>query len=428
MSTVCDLTQVSQECSMRKTLMTVIGVAAVCSLTACEASKSSNPLSPSVAGPIPGVNITAPQAISPSQGARIANGQQPVTLTIRNAQSNGKRPLSYVFEVATDTAFAQKVYSRSGVTPGDGQTSHRVSDALSADHTYYWRARAVDGANSGDFMQPASFAIFTPVVFGAPGLAQPANGARVSSLRPLFVLTNASRTGPAGVIVYVIDLALDQAFTQRIAIVTGGEQTGQTQLSPGQDLPASKQIFWRARATDSANEGPWSPAQMFTTPGGGSPSPGPSPGPTPGPAPSANDAIDVRGVSIVKGADIRGWAVTSTLTRVTVGNGQLCTEHTKAGRWPQLPFFSDPATVEGNQWVFANIGGRWYGGAAEWLRPGQTCKHIDSNFARDSFAGTVMASWYPRSGESVGFAVSTPARAGQWGPPERSNIVVIPWP
>jgi hypothetical protein len=414
---------------MRKSLMLAIGVSVVCSLTACETSKSSNPLSPSVAGPIKGVNITAPQAVSPTQGARIATGDQPITLTVRNAQTNGQRPLSYVFEVAIDANFAQKVYSHTGITPGDGQTSHKIGDALSADHTYYWRARAVDGANSGDFMPPATFAIFTPVVFGAPGLAQPANGARVSSLRPVFVLTNSPRSGPVGAIVYVIDVALDAGFTQRVTLVSGPEQPNQTQLTPGQDLPAGKQIFWRARATDASNEGPWSAAAMFTTPSsGGSPSPGPSPNPNPQPGPAANDAIDLRTVSIVKGADITGWSVTSTLTRVTIGNGQLCTEHTKAGRWPAVPFFSDPATVEGNQWIFANIGGRWYGGAGEWLRPGQTCKGIDSNFARDSFAGTIMANWYPRSGEQVGFAVSTPARAGQWGPPERSNVVLVPWP
>src|SRR6185437_5866334 len=315
------------------------------------------------------------------------------------------------------------------ITPGDGQTSHKVGDALSADHTYYWRARAVDGANSGDFMPPATFAIFTPVVFGAPGLAQPANGAGVSSLRPVFVLNNSTRSGPAGAIVYVIDVALDAAFTQRITLVSGPEQPNQTQLTPGQDLPAGKQIFWRARATDASNEGPWSAAAMFTTPsGGGSPSPGPSPNPNPQPGPATNDAIDPRTISVVKGADITGWSVTSTLTRVTIGNGQMCTQHTKAGRWPQVPFFSDPATVEGNQWVFANIGGKWYGGAGEWLRPGQTCKAIDSNFARDSFAGTIMANWSPRSGEQVGIAVSTPARAGQWGPAARSNIVLVSWP
>jgi hypothetical protein len=411
--------------------MFLLGVAAAAALTACEASKSSTPLSPSVAGPIAGVNITAPQPVSPGSGARIATDDQPITLVIRNAQTNGQRPLSYVFEVAADAAFTQKVYSRSGITPGEGQTSHRISDALSPDHTYYWRTQAVDGANSSQFMSATSFAIFTPVVFGTPAPVQPANGSSVSSLRPTFVVTNSTRSGPAGAISYVIDVALDQAFTQRIAVLTALEQPTQTQLTPTEDFPAGKQIFWRAKANDGTNDGPWSAILFFTTPSsGGSPGPGPGPGPTPPPGggPAANDALDPRSISVVKGADITTWSVTSTLTRVTVGNGQLCTEHTMAGRWPQLPFFSDPATVEGNQWVFANIGGRWYGGAGEWLRPGQTCKAIDDNFARDSFAGTIMAGWRPHSGESVGFAVSTPARAGQWGSAERSNIVVIPWP
>ena len=31
----------------------------------CEQVKSANPLSPSIAGPIPGVNITAPQSLEP---------------------------------------------------------------------------------------------------------------------------------------------------------------------------------------------------------------------------------------------------------------------------------------------------------------------------------------------------------------------------
>ena len=38
-------------------------------LAGCEAQKSSNPLSPSVAGPIAGVSITAPQLIEPPSTA-----------------------------------------------------------------------------------------------------------------------------------------------------------------------------------------------------------------------------------------------------------------------------------------------------------------------------------------------------------------------
>src|SRR5206468_7040486 len=108
-------------------LMSKIGLAGVTSsavlifaLAGCEAQKSENPLSPSVAGPIPGVNITAPKLIDPAQGFKYKESQQPIKLVIENATSNGVRPMTYMFEVATDSAFTTKVYGRSGVPPGDG--------------------------------------------------------------------------------------------------------------------------------------------------------------------------------------------------------------------------------------------------------------------------------------------------------------------
>ena len=44
------------------------GIALLLTLVGCEAQKSENPLSPSVAGPIPGVEITAPGLLEPSMG------------------------------------------------------------------------------------------------------------------------------------------------------------------------------------------------------------------------------------------------------------------------------------------------------------------------------------------------------------------------
>ena len=42
--------------------------------------------------------------------------------------------------------------SRSGVAPGEnGRTSLRLEDSLATGHTYFWRARAVDGANQGPY-------------------------------------------------------------------------------------------------------------------------------------------------------------------------------------------------------------------------------------------------------------------------------------
>ena len=107
----------------------------------CEASKSADPLSPSVAGPIAGVNITAPKPLEPN-GSRVASDKQPVTLLAENASTTGVRPLSYVFEVATDAGFTNTVFSRDGIAPGDGgRTSLRLPDPLQSGRTYSERIR-----------------------------------------------------------------------------------------------------------------------------------------------------------------------------------------------------------------------------------------------------------------------------------------------
>ncbi|PYR25412.1 MAG: hypothetical protein DMF92_20590, partial [Acidobacteria bacterium] len=130
---------------MPRSLIYGIGaLAAVGTFTvACATSKSSNPLSPTLAGPIPGVNITAPNPVEPAAGARIAVDKQPLTLTVENATTSGVRPLSYVFEVAIDADFNNKVFFRDSLAPGEGgRTSLRLPDALATGRSYYWRSRA----------------------------------------------------------------------------------------------------------------------------------------------------------------------------------------------------------------------------------------------------------------------------------------------
>src|SRR5436190_11182366 len=143
-------------------------------LISCESSKSSNPLSPAVAGPIPGVNISAPKMLEPVPGQRIAVDRQPVTLLIENSSTNGVRPLSYAFEIATDAAFNSKVFTRDSIAPGEGgRTSLRLPDALQTGRTYFWRAKALDGANESEYANAASFEIFTPIVIDAPAPVSP---------------------------------------------------------------------------------------------------------------------------------------------------------------------------------------------------------------------------------------------------------------
>ena len=163
------------------------------------------------------------------------------------------------------------------------------------------------------------------------------------------------------------------------------------------------------------------------------PPPEPPAPPATAPTPSGpGDQIDLRSVVVQMGpSDIANWRVTSAVTGVDQGGGSLCIYHEQLGRWPTVPFFGDPGTpVEGNQWVFALINGQWYGGAADWYRPGQACKGVDaSSIGRDAFHSDPMQSWVPRPGEVFGVMSSTPARA--WPDmrtlDERTNVVLHTW-
>ena len=232
----------------------------------CAAEKSSNPLSPSVAGPIPGVNITAPSPIEPKDGQRIATDTQPVTLRLGNATTSGPRPLSYLFELATDAGFTSRVFTREGIVPGDGgSTSLRLPDPLASGRSYYWRALAQDGANTGPYSPPAHFDVFTPVVFQQPVPIAPIGNVTVTSLRPTFRWINAPRAGPAGAVAYDIEVSETDSFALKVT-ATVGEQPNETSIVPPQDGEPNKQYFWRVRAFDPTTTGPWSATQVFRTP------------------------------------------------------------------------------------------------------------------------------------------------------------------
>jgi len=230
-------------------------------------SKSSNPLSPTVAGPIPGVDISAPAVVDPSGNARIDSTKQPITLIVQNAATSGVRPLSYMFEIATDANFTTKVFTRANV-PQDaaGRTSLKLPDQLSPERTYYWHARAEDGANTGPFSSTINFDVFTPVVIQAPVLRSPIGVALVTSLRPQFSFTNAQRSGPAGAISYRIELSESDTFAPAAAVTINEQAGNQTNYDPPQDIPAGKTLFWRVIAFDNSNVGPWSATQAFRTP------------------------------------------------------------------------------------------------------------------------------------------------------------------
>ena len=77
---------------------------------ACEQSKSANPLSPDVAGPIPGVAITAPTPMQPANGQQLVSTQENVQFVFGNPETNGQRPLWIQFQLASDANFQQVLH------------------------------------------------------------------------------------------------------------------------------------------------------------------------------------------------------------------------------------------------------------------------------------------------------------------------------
>ena len=239
-------------------------VAAVVFLVGCEAAKSSNPTAPSVAGPIPGVNITAPRALEPFAGQKITFTGEPQTLLIENAGTTGVRTIWLEIEVATDPAFTQIVHHADNVSLGEGgRTTYQLPSALPAGYTYYWRTVAKDGANSGPYSSASTFQVVPPVVIDPPNATSP-NG-NINTTTPDFRVTNGAISGTTGV-AYRFEVARNSDFTQMVAVVTVPVNgSGSTTMNMG-SLPYDTVFYWRVRGSDGTKESNYSNMLAFRTP------------------------------------------------------------------------------------------------------------------------------------------------------------------
>jgi hypothetical protein len=237
-------------------------VALLC-LWGCEAAKSANPTAPTVAGPIAGVNISAPHLLEPYTGSTLIATGEPQTLLIENASTSGVRTLYLQVEIGTDSQFQQIVYRADQIELGDnGRTRYQLPSPLGASQTYYWRTRAVDGANTGPFSEVSSFAVIPPAVINPPVAIAPSG--KLSSNRPDFKVTNGAISGTSGV-AYRFEVSKSADFGQVAAVVTvpvnGG---GTTTMSLG-ELPYKATYFWRVMGSDGAKESGYSNVMSFTT-------------------------------------------------------------------------------------------------------------------------------------------------------------------
>lgn len=253
----------------------LVALAAVLALVGCEAAKSSNPTAPSVAGPIPGVNISAPRALEPFAGQKLTFTGEPQTLLIENAGTSGVRAIWLEIDVATDAAFTQLVHHADNIALGEGgRTTYRLPSALPAGYTYYWRMKANDGANSGPYSEAVSFLVVPPVVIDAPVATTPSG--RINNNTPEFRVTNGAISGTTGV-AYRFEVSRNDQFSDLVAVVTVPVNgSGTTTMTLG-SLPYKSTFFWRVRGSDGAKESNYSNTLAFTTSDPPAPPTGPDP-------------------------------------------------------------------------------------------------------------------------------------------------------
>jgi hypothetical protein len=213
------------------------------------------------------VEITQPKLLEPGQGVKFKDKEQPITLLLENATTSGVRPLKYAFQIAADAGFTNLVFSKQDVPQGEnGRTSLRLQDKLQLGRTYYWRAWAYDGANTGQMAASRSFDVYPPATLNAPTPLSPASGSTLTSTSPALTVGNAGRSGPVGNVSYYFQVSATSSFSQIVAQNANQPENlaGQTVWVPG-GLNFGSTYYWRARGSDGEVTGDWSATWSFTT-------------------------------------------------------------------------------------------------------------------------------------------------------------------
>ncbi len=246
-----------------KSLTVWSALAILATTTACEKASPTRPTdvggasaaAESVTDARTGATIIAARPASPANEASIRWSDQPIILRVTNGVTTGSSPLTYTFQVAGDAAFARVEWQRENVAAGSGSTGVTL-DQLGGSRTYYWRVQANTASGPGPFSQVRRFDVGPEVVLGEPVLASPINGAQAFS--PLsLTINNVSRSGPAGALVYRVEVASDSGFGNILYSTDAPEQGGvggrTTVTASVSGLSNGATYYWRARATDVAS-------------------------------------------------------------------------------------------------------------------------------------------------------------------------------
>ena len=367
-----------------------------------------------------GVSLTTPTPVSPADGAPIRFADQPAKLVVGNGVTTGSTALTYTFEVASDSGFAGKVYTKDGVAEGGGGQTSLTIDKLTGARTYFWHARSNSGTTQGLFSTPRSFAVGPEVILGTPVLAAPGANATVGG-QPSLTVNNVTKTGPAGQVFYRFEVATSSSFTSIAFVQTVAEQSGaSTSVTVSPTLTDKTTYFWRVQASDPSNAvtSAFSVANSFVV-----------------------QLFSMRDAFIHDNPpDLGFWPETAKITSIifTPGNFQVDFDRrTGPNRWLDVPFGT--GDLQYTLGLCLNINGQWHCSAVVQFWFGRNLgdsappTDIALEWFYDARWGT-LTGHQPVPGEIVGVFVAAgnlrDAGYTQATCPricERSNVALVPW-
>ena len=363
-----------------------------------------------------GVTLTAPTPVSPTANQQFKFAEQPLTLTVNNAVSTGTTALTYTFEVASDSGFANKVYSKDGVAAGGTQTSVKI-DTLPGPNAknYFWRSRVASGATTGPYSAARGFAVGAQVILSTPTPVSPVNGATVGGF-PTLTVSNVQKTGPAGQIVYRFELSNSSSFGNVLAAQTQAEQGGGATSTTFNNVNLGNgNYFWRVQASDPTNAitTPYSAVVPFTV-----------------------QLFNLQNANVWDNPpDFKSWAETSAITSINFTDSAILVDFDKRDgpdRWPDVGFGG--GALEYTLGMCVNISGEWNCSATVQFWYGRDLEasgrpdEIGINWWYDSRWGHLLG-YQPACGETVGIyaAAGNLRDSGNVIAKERTNIVLMPF-
>ena len=295
---------------------------------------------------------TAPSIYSPQDGEEV-NTVKPV-LEVNNSTDAELDVLTYFFDIDKVNTFNSPSLERSPEgAEGAGDTTSWSPSQLDDNMTYYWRARAYDGAAYSQWTTGSFFANLSNDAPTAPTINSPGDNTQVTTLTPILAV-NTSTDLDLDQISYEFEVYSDSNLT---ALVTSTSSSG-TSWQVGVTLNDNSFYYWRARAYDGIDYSGWMETASFLVTVNDHPTVPSLNNPVSGgtvtsltPALSVNNAADpdsdplsyefelysdqnlsnqVATSSVPEGNLITSWAVSTTLTdnttyywRVRANDGEL---------------------------------------------------------------------------------------------------------